>query len=85
MKNIKSYYSITALLIFLLVAVSCERKLDGLELATYPSTPEVFIDGFSSGLYYAAYGTSKVTAFSVDNNVKYKGSSSMKFEVYHRP
>lgn len=81
MKNIKSYYSITALVVMLLIAVSCERKLDGLELATYPSTPEVFIDGFSSGLYYAAYGTSKVTAFSVDNNIKYKGSSSMKFEV----
>ena len=50
-------------------------------MATYPTTPEVFIDGFSAGLYYAAYGTSKVTAFSVDNNVKYKGTSSMRFEV----
>jgi hypothetical protein len=81
MKNMKSYYSITALITILLIAVSCERKLDGLELATYPTTPEVYIDGFSSGLYYAAYGTSKVTAFSVDNNVKYKGTSSMKFAV----
>lgn len=81
MKNRKSYYSIAAILTILLIATSCERKLDGLELATYPTTPEVFIDGFSSGLYYAAYGTSKVTAFSVDNNVKYKGSSSMRFDV----
>jgi len=81
MKNRKSYYSITALIATLLIAVSCERKLDGLELATYPTTPEVYIDGFSAGLYYAAYGTSKVTAFSVDNNVKYKGSSSMRFDV----
>jgi hypothetical protein len=81
MKNLKSYYSIAALLTILLIAVSCERKLDGLEKATYPTTPEVYIDGFSSGLYYAAYGTSKVTAFSVDNNVKYKGTSSMRFDV----
>ncbi len=81
MKNIKTYYSITALFAILLIAVSCERKLDGLELATYPTTPEVFIDGFSTGLYYAAYGTSKVTAFDVDFSVKYKGTSSMKFAV----
>ena len=81
MKNLKSKYSIAALITILMIAVSCERKFDGLELATYPTTAEVFIDGFSSGLYYAAYGTSKVTAFSVDNNVKYKGTASMKFEV----
>ena len=81
MKNIKSKYSITALMAILIIAVSCERNVDELELATYPTTADVFIDGFSSGLYYAAYGTSKVTAFSVDNEVKYKGTSSMKFDV----
>lgn len=81
MKNIKSKISITALIAILLIAVSCERKLDGLELATYPKTPDVFIDGFSTGLYYAAYGTSKVTAFSVDYDVKYSGTASMKFAV----
>jgi hypothetical protein len=81
MKNIKSNCSITALITILLIAVSCERKLDGLELATYPTTPEVFIDGFSAGLYYAAYGTSKVTAFKVDYAVKYKGTASMRFDV----
>jgi hypothetical protein len=81
MKNRKSYYSITAIISILLIAVGCERNLDGLELATYPTTPEVFIDGFSAGLYYAAYGTSNVTAFEVDNDVKYMGSSSMRFAV----
>ena len=64
-----------------MVAVSCDRKIDGLELATYPTSPDVFIDGFSTGLYYAAYGTSKVTAFSVDNEVKYSGTASMRFDV----
>ncbi len=81
MKNLKSICSITALVTILLVAVSCERKFDGLKLATYPTTADVFNDGFSSGLYYAAYGTSKVTAFSVDYSVKYSGTCSMKFEV----
>jgi hypothetical protein len=81
MKNSKSNYLITALIAILTLAVSCERKVDELALATYPTTPEVFIDGFSTGLYYAAYGTSKVTAFSVDKDIKYTGTASMKFEV----
>lgn len=81
MKCNKSNYYLTALAAVLTLAVGCERKVDELELATYPDTPEVFIDGFSTGLYYAAYGTSKVTAFSVDKEVKYKGTASMKFEV----
>jgi hypothetical protein len=81
MKNSKSNYSIAALIIIIMIAVGCERKFDGLELATYPTSAEVFIDGFSSGLYYAAYGTSKVTAFNVDNSVKYLGTASMRFEV----
>jgi len=81
MKNNISNYFIPALLIYIIAAGSCERKVDELALATYPTSPEVFTDGFSAGLYYAAYGTSKVTAFSVDKDVKYKGSASMKFEV----
>jgi len=81
MKNRKSYYSLTAIISVLLIAVGCERDLDGLEPASYPSTPEVFIDGFSTGLYYSAYGTSNVYAFNVDYNEKYKGSASMSFAV----
>jgi hypothetical protein len=41
--------------------------------ASFPTTPEVFIDGFSAGLNYGAFGGSKVTAFDVDTEVKYKG------------
>ncbi|MDZ7636483.1 MAG: hypothetical protein U5L72_19490 [Bacteroidales bacterium] len=37
----------------------------------------MFIDGFSAGLNYAAFGGSKVTAFDVDTDVKYEGSASM--------
>lgn len=68
--------------IFLLVFLSsCSRDEDELELATFPNSPDVFIDGFSSGLNYAAFGGSKVTSFDVDKEVKYAGSASMKFEV----
>jgi len=81
MKTITSKFTIAALTVILFLAAGCERNLDDLDLATYPTNPEIFIDGFSTGLYYAAYGTSNVTAFSVDNEVKYAGTSSMKFAV----
>ncbi len=67
--------------IMLVWPVSCTRDTEDLELAKYPSIPEVFIDGFSAGLNYAAFGGSKVTAFDVDNEVRYSGSASMKIEI----
>jgi hypothetical protein len=81
MKIKKFFYTISALIAVFILAISCEKKVDDLELATYPTNPEIFIDGFSTGLYYAAFGTSKVTAFSVDKEVKYSGTSSMRFDV----
>jgi len=83
MKNIKYRNSLIALLAAIMIvwSISCKRELDELELAKFPSTPEVFIDGFSAGLQYAAFGGSKVTAFDVDNDVRYSGSSSMKIEI----
>ena len=65
----------------LLTMVGCKRDLADLEPAAFPTTPEVFIDGFSAGLNYGAFGGSKVTAFDVDTDVKYKGAASMKFSV----
>lgn len=78
-----NFYSIiTIFTIFsAMLFTSCERDPNVLEPASYPDVPEVFIDGFSAGLNYAAFGGSKVTAFDVDNDVKYKGTSSMRIEV----
>lgn len=60
----------------------CERNLsDEVEFAKYPSTPEVFIDGFSSGLEYLPFAGSKLDAFSVDTETRYAGSASMQFVV----
>jgi hypothetical protein len=83
MEKKKYSYSLIALFmaIMLVWSVSCTRDFDELELAMFPSTPEVFIDGFSAGRNYAAFGGSKVTAFDVDNEVRYSGSSSMKIEI----
>lgn len=83
MKHIK--YNISAFVLLaslaILTVIACKRELEDLEPAEFPNTPEVFIDGFSAGLNYGAFGGSKVTAFDVDTEVKYKGSASMKFAV----
>ena len=83
MKHIQ--YKLSALLLLatwiMITAISCKRDLEDLDPAEFPTTPEVFIDGFSAGLNYGAFGGSKVTAFDVDTEVKYRGSSSMKFAV----
>ncbi|MFZ0391791.1 MAG: Ig-like domain-containing protein [Calditrichia bacterium] len=78
-KLIRFLTAITAT-IFLLIA-GCERSIDGLENATYPANGDVFLDGFSAGLNYAAFGGSNVDAFEVDWDVKYKGTQSMRIEV----
>jgi hypothetical protein len=61
---------------------ACERDLEDLEPVSYPANPYVFIDGFSAGLNYAAFGGSVPTAFDVDNNETYNNSAaSMRFDV----
>ncbi len=69
-------------LALLTLFISCERDITELQLAKFPNNPEVFIDGFSAGLNYAAFGGSVPTAFDVDNNVTFNNSAaSMRFEV----
>lgn len=60
----------------------CERSVDGLGTPEYSTNPAVFIDGFSAGLNYAAFGGSVPTAFDVDKKVTYNNSvASMRIEV----
>lgn len=74
-------YAPAGLLAILLSA--CQRDLADLQPATNPTNPEVFINTFSPGLNYAAFGGSVPTAFDVDPNVTYNNIStaSMRFEV----
>lgn len=83
MKNRNIFYQTITFftIISALFFTSCERDPNVLEPADYPVDPEVFIDGFSSGLNYAAFGGSKVTAFDVVTDIKYKGTRSMRIEV----
>jgi len=89
MKNLKYIY----LKLFLFsgfiftITVSCESNLwerdlsDEAVFATFSSSAEVFIDGFSGGLSYDPFGDSKLDAFSVDDQEKYSGTASMRFDV----
>ena len=86
MKNIIVIYSKMMLLTgLLLVAItSCERPVsDEVEFATFPKTGDIFTDtpiGLGSNFYFP-YGGSKPTAWTVDNEVSYQGSASMRFDV----
>lgn len=85
MKN-KNIYRIGACAALALMPffASCEREIDidpenPDNLATAPKMDEVFIDGFSAGLGFQAWGNP--TNFSVDNDIKHSGSASMCISV----
>ncbi len=65
----------------LLLTVGCERTLSEIEPASAPIDGNVFIDGFSGGLQYDAFGGSDVTAFEVVDEGAYDGTSVMRFSV----
>ncbi len=68
--------------IFAMLMFGCERDVDNLELASASTNPDVFIDGFSAGLNYAAFGGSVVTSFDVDKQETYNNSeAAMRFDV----
>lgn len=93
MKNRKiNYFKNTLLLgLVLITSVNCERDLsDEATVATFSKTAEIFLDapvGMGSDFYFP-YGPdannpigSKFTAWSVDTNVSYRGSASMRIDV----
>ena len=60
----------------------CKRDISDLSPAAYTTNGDVFIDGFSAGLNYGAFGGSLPSAFHVDSTVTYNNSAtSMRFEV----
>ncbi len=91
MKNRKFIYlRSTLLLSFVLILFSgCDddtwplsREVsDEIDFAKFGNNPEVFIDGFSGGLEYLPFEGSKLDAFSVDTEVKYAGTASMRFDI----
>ena len=72
LNNSMKFSSVLVGMLFVIFMLGCEREDKDLVPATFPNTAEVFIDGFSAGLEYAAFGDSKVTAFTVDENVSFE-------------
>ena len=73
-------FKISIIFLILSIIPACHKEED-LVLATFPTTPEVFIDGFSAGLDYFPFADSRQDAFSVDTKNVYEGSASMRFDV----
>ena len=77
-----SFFVIAGSLITLIWVSACRPDDSELTPAKFPTNPDVFIDGFSAGLNYAAFGGSDVRAFDVDQEVTYnQTAASMVFAV----
>ncbi len=70
-------------LLFFLGCQNDDSDLRDIDLTiSQNKNPNVFIDTFSSGLDYAAFGGSDLLGFQVDDKVSYNGTSaSMRFDV----
>jgi hypothetical protein len=68
--------------ILALTVVGCENDPEDFEPASYSKNPEVFIDTFTPGLIYSAYGGAVADAFQVNTDITYNNSAaSMRFDV----
>jgi hypothetical protein len=74
-------FIMSAILLALSLFSGCTRDITGLELAPYPSDPEVFIDAFGPGINYQAFANSYYESISIDGVEMYDGQSSLSFEV----
>ena len=79
--DMKSNYTIRtakhfSLWMIVLIFLGCENDPKDFQEATYSTNGEVFIDGFSPGLNYAAFSNTVITAFQADSEVTYNNSSA---------
>lgn len=85
MKNISNKLKISLLLVLVFLSnVNCEREIsDDAKDATFPKIAEIFIDApvAMGSDFYFPYGGSKPSAWSVDSQVSFKGSASMRFDI----
>jgi hypothetical protein len=84
--SITKFRKIGFALLGLLFVPGCQNEVSDLRdidaTVSQNTNPDVFIDTFSGGLDYAAFGGSDYKGFQVDSDVTYNGSSaSMRFDV----
>lgn len=65
----------------LIGVLGCQRDIAGLDPASFPSDPEIFIDGFGPGVTYQAFGGSKVDALDIETGNTNSGTSALKITV----
>lgn len=71
----------SSLCALLLLFSGCSRDLGPLEPAPFPTDGVVFEDGFTDGVGFQAFSTSKVDALDIDHLDRYRGLTSLKFTV----
>ncbi len=80
--SINKFKKIGFSILSLLFVLGCQNDDSKLQEAKYSKDPNVFLDGFSSGLIYAAFSGTDIFAFQVDSKVAYNNSkASMRFDV----
>lgn len=65
----------------LIGVLGCQRDIAGLDPASFPSDPEVFIDGFGPGVDFQAFGGSKVDALNIETRETNSGQSALRITV----
>lgn len=85
MMKIKGYIQTKLLLtlgLLLPVVLGCEREVsEQAEFATFSQDGRIFIDSFTPGLEYFPFLGSRFDAFTVDTDVAFEGSASMRFDI----
>ena len=82
MKNVNNINALWVVALLVIMSYSCKPDEADFFAPSFPVNPEVFIDDFSGGLDYAAFGGSDVFAFDIDFVETYGGTAaSMKFAV----
>lgn len=69
------------LMAILFFSYGCQRDVDLLDPATYPTSGEIFLDGFGEGLDYQAFSNSKLDAIDIDTEEKHTGENSLRITV----
>jgi predicted small lipoprotein YifL len=77
----KRIISIAMVIAALLALSACGRDEEGLEPAPVNTSPYVFTDNFAPNVDYQAFLDSKYDALSMDTEVKYNGTTSLKVIV----
>jgi hypothetical protein len=81
MKLHKTLYGLLAVLILLAGFTGCDRTTDEEDEALFPTDPDIFLDGFGSGVTFEAFSGTKVDAVQIDNDVSHDGSSSLRVTI----